>query len=145
MDDDGVACSRCGAAFETQDELIVHSIDSHAGLGSDGGPSTTQASAGARGDGGQRNQPSAGELDPETVERLARAFEERSVLPENLTVRYRQRFLAGASVAILGVALALSYLHLTQALDTAVYMFSLGTLFGLTLSYLQAFLQSIRA
>lgn len=168
MDEEAVECTRCGATFESQDELMVHSIDVHAGVEppeADGASDETRATDDAtddtpaaaspvagtdvaatdgratdqRGDGGTAV---TGELDPATVDRLTTILEERSA--SDLTVNYRQRFLAAASVGILVVALALSYLHLTGVLDTAVYMFALGTLFGLTLSYLQAFLRTLR-
>lgn len=165
MDGEGAECSRCGATFDTQDELIVHSMDTHAGIDSEPSSTTDGAAAGSavttrggdmtrgsdftRGggttlDGPARNGAATDDLDDETVERLLAAVEQQAAATGTLRVQYRQRFLAAAGLGVLGIAVGVSYLYLTGVLDTAVYTFALGTLFGLTLTYLQAFLQAIR-
>lgn len=150
MQEEGVECSRCGATFASQDDLMVHSIDTHAGIdppseprqphtGNGESPSPSQGGADDATPTGDRSD----DLDPETVEQLTAALTEQSA--PAVTAGYRQRFIAVASVAILAVALALTYLHFSGILDRAVFTFALGTLFGLTLSYLQVFLRTVRA
>ncbi|WP_255198149.1 hypothetical protein [Halorarius litoreus] len=154
MDGEGAECSRCGATFDTQDELIVHSMDTHAGV--DSGAATDEGDA-ANGNGDllrgggsaqrserPRGDPAPDEIDDEAVERLLAAVEQQAAATGTLRIQYRQRFLAAAGLGVLGLAVAVSYLHFTGVVDTAVYTFALGTLFGLTLTYLQAFVQAVR-
>ncbi len=125
---DPVECSRCGETFEDQDDLVYHSIDVHAGTPTTGRP--------------PEEPDEDAEIDDETVERLMRALEERSDGGPSLRVRYGQRFLLGAGLVILAIVLVLSYLQLQGLIETTVYLFSLGALFGIAVSYLQAFVQS---
>jgi hypothetical protein len=146
MQEERVECSRCGATFASQDDLMVHSIDTHAGVRSPAeskpAPADPDEAHAGNGSGEATATGTAGDLDPETVEQLTAALEARSA--PAVTAGYRQRFIAVASVAILAVALVLTYLHFTGVLDRAVFTFALGTLFGLTLSYLQVFLRTVR-
>ena len=147
MQEEGVECSRCGATFASQDDLMVHSIDTHSGIDRPSEPRQPHTGNGdplSRGgaDDATPTGTRSGDLDPETVEQLTAALTEQSA--PAVTAGYRQRFLAVASVAILAVALALSYLHFSGVLDRAVFTFALGTLFGLTLSYLQVVLRTVR-
>lgn len=159
MDGAGAECSRCGATFDTQDELIVHSMDTHAGIDSEPSPATDGAAAGStattRGgdtthsgtttpDRATHGATGADGFDDEAVEQLLAAVEQRAAATGTVRVQYRQRFLAAAGLGVLGLAVAVSYLYLTGVVDTAVYTFALGTLFGLTLTYLQAFVQAVR-
>ena len=151
MQEERVECSRCGATFASQDDLMVHSIDTHAGVRSPADSSSGRADRDAAHAENGETAPATdtaeapattGDLDPETVEQLTAALAARS--SPAVTAGYRQRFIAVASVAILAVALVLTYLHFTGVLDRAVFTFALGTLFGLTLSYLQVFLRTVR-
>lgn len=129
---DRVECSRCGETFEDQDQLVYHSIDVHAG--------TTTSVSGT-------TDPSVDDhddIDEETVERLLAALEERGAARPSVRVRYGQRFLLTAAVGILTIVLVLSYLQLQGAIQTTVYLFSVGMLFGIALTYLQALVQSAR-
>lgn len=134
MASDSVECSRCGATFESEDELMAHSIDTHVGeprpAGRDGRDESGVAGI--------------GQLDAGTADRLLRHLEERATNADTVLVRYGQRFLLIAGLAVLAIVVALTYLYATAMIGIAVYMFSLGTLFGLSISYLQAFLQSAR-
>lgn len=132
MASDSVECSRCGATFESEDELMAHSIDTHVGEPRSASRSETSTSSGIS------------QLDSETADRLLRKLEERATSGETVHVRYGQRFLITAGVVVLGIVVALTYLYATTMIGIGVYMFSLGTLFGLSISYLQAFLQSVR-
>lgn len=134
MASDSVECSRCGATFESEDDLMAHSIDTH--VGEPRSASQTEASTST--DNG------VSQLDTETADRLLQKLEERATSGETVLVRYGQRFLITAGVVVLGIVVALTYLYATTMIGIGVYMFSLGTLFGLSISYLQAFLQSIR-
>jgi len=136
---DPVECSRCGETFDSQDDLIYHSIDAHAGAGADAGGTTraTDVDTGGADD-------AADGIDDETVDRLLEALDEQQSPGESLQVRYGQRFLLAAGTAVLAIVVVLSYLHLVGLLQTTVYLFSLGALFGLALSYLQAFVQAAR-
>lgn len=122
-----VECSRCGETFESQDDLVYHSIDAHAGT------TTT---------GGTAQEDDAEEIDEETVAALLTALDERTAAGTGLRVRYGQRFLLAAGTVILGIVLVLSYLRLRGFVEPTVYLFSLGVLFGIALSYLQAFVQA---
>ncbi|MFB6171826.1 MAG: hypothetical protein ABEJ23_04780 [Haloarculaceae archaeon] len=134
MASERVECGRCGATFDTENDLIAHSIDAHAGeWGSVDGHDRTAT-----------DERAADGLDGETADRLLRLLEERATSTETVLVQYGQRFLLIVGLAVLGIAVVLSYLHLADLLGTAAYMFSLGLLFGLSLSYLQAFVQSAR-
>lgn len=137
MASDSVECSRCGATFDSEDELVMHSIDTHTG-------EPVSIDAGDRTDGGAATAGSADSLDAETADRMLRLLEDRATSTDTVLVRYGQRFLLVAGLAVLTIALVLSYLHVTDVVGTTVYMFSLGTLFGLTISYLQGFIQSAR-
>lgn len=129
---DRVECSRCGETFEDQDQLVYHSIDVHAG--------TTTSVTGTT----DRAYDAPDDIDEETVDRLLAALEERSQTAPSLRVRYGQRFLLAAAVGILTIVLVLSYLQLQGIIQTTVYLFSVGTLFGIALTYLQALVQSAR-
>lgn len=124
---DSVECSRCGETFECQDDLVYHSIDAHAGT-------TTTV----------RTTPADDEddIDEETVEKLLEALEDRRTAGAPLRVQYGQRFLLVAGLVILGFVLVLSYLQVRGLIETTVYLFSLGALFGIAVSYLQAIVQS---
>lgn len=113
---------------------MAHSIDTHVGE-----PHSTSRTKTATASSGGFNQ-----LDAETADRLLDKLEERATSGETVLVRYGQRFLISAGVVVLGIVVALTYLYATTMIGIGVYMFSLGTLFGLSISYLQAFLQSAR-
>lgn len=123
---DSVECSRCGETFECQDDLVYHSIDAHAGT------TTVQTTAPDDED----------DIDEETVEKLLEALEDRRTAGAPLRVQYGQRFLLVAGLVILGFVLVLSYLQVRGLIETTVYLFSLGALFGIAVSYLQAIVQS---
>lgn len=125
-----VECSRCGETFDDQDQLVYHSIDVHAGSTSTVSGTTETAYGGAE------------DIDEETVDRLLAALEARGDAAPSLRVRYGQRFLFAAALVILTIVLVLSYLQLRGLIETTVYLFSVGTLFGIALAYLQAFMQS---
>lgn len=127
---DSVECSRCGETFDSQDDLVYHSIDAHAG--------TTTMTPPEDPTDGADDAP----IDEETVDLLLDALRERSETSPTLRVRYGQRFLLAAGLVILGIVLVLSYLQLRGLIETTVYLFSLGALFGIAISYLQAFVQS---
>lgn len=138
MSQDRVECSRCRETFATQDELIVHSIDVHAG----------EPAAGAGTGGGGDGRVAAtgfdpGYLDEQTAAQLRRVLETRSAGTGTLQALYDQRFIGGVAGAILVLALALTALHAAGVVQTAVFTFALGTLFGLTLAYLHAFVQAV--
>lgn len=134
MPTESVECSRCGAMFDSENDLMAHSIDTHAG----------EQSPGMGSEGSAPGEQGIKDLNAEAADRLLRLLEERATSADTVLVRYGQRFLLVAGVAVLGIAVTLSYLHVTGILGIAVYMFSLGTLFGLTIAYLQAYLQSAR-
>lgn len=128
-----VECNRCGATFDTENDLVAHSIDTHAG----------ELAPRGRDPSGSSEQP-VGDLDAETADRLLRVLEERASSADTMLVRYGQRYLLVTGVVVLGIAVGLTYLHVAGVLDVAVYMFSLGTLFGVAMAYLQGYLQSAR-
>lgn len=59
-----------------------------------------------------------------------------------LQALYGQRFVLLVAAPILVLALALTGLHALGVVETSVFTFALGTLFGLALAYLHAFVQS---
>lgn len=137
MSQDRVECSRCQETFATHDELVVHSIDVHTGgpvaAAEDGGEPGDRGSSGMRPD----------DLDAQTVAQLRRVLETRSAGTGTLQALYGQRFIAGVAVVILLLALGLTGLHATGVVQTEVFTFALGTLFGLTLAYFHAFVQAL--
>lgn len=137
MSQDRVECSRCQETFASHDELVVHSIEVHTGepvaAAEDGGD------PGDRGGSGMR----PGDLDAQTVAQLRRVLETRSAGTGTLQALYGQRFIAGVVVVILLLALGLTGLHATGVVQTEVFTFALGTLFGLTLAYFHAFVQAL--
>lgn len=138
MSRDPVECSRCQETFPTRDDLVVHSIETHAGdppTGSPGGvpDEDDRVAAGLV----------PGALDEQTTAQLRRVLETRSTGSGALQAMYGQRFVAGIAGAILVLALALTGLHAAGVVQTAAYTFALGALFGLTLAYLHAFVRAI--
>lgn len=138
MSQDRVECSRCQETFATQDELIVHSIDAHTGE-----PVAASPGGGAAEDGRTAaNGAQPAELDDQTITQLRRVLETRSTGTGTLQALYGQRFIAVVALVILVLALALTGLHAAGIVQTEVFTFALGTLFGLTLAYLHAFVQA---
>lgn len=136
MSQDRVECSRCRETFASQDELIVHSIDAHAGE-----PAGSPDGGGIGSGGGAAGFESSG-LDEQTTAQLRRVLETRSAGTGTMQALYGQRFIAGVAGVILVLALALTGLHAIGVVQTTVFTFALGTLFGLTLAYLHAFVQA---
>lgn len=137
MSQDRATCSRCQETFATQDELIVHSIEVHAG---DAATRSAGASDGNGGAAASGAEPVV--LDGQTTAQLRRILETRESGSGTLQALYGQRFIAAAVGAITALALALTALHAAGVVETPVYTFALGTLFGLTLAYLHAFVQA---
>lgn len=138
MTQDRVECSRCQETFATHDELVVHSIDAHTGepvaaVRNEGERTSERGSSGVRPD----------DLDEQTVAQLRRVLETRSAGTGTMQALYGQRFIAGVAVVILLLALGLTGLHATGIVQTEVFTFALGTLFGLTLAYFHAFVQAL--
>lgn len=149
MADDGVECSRCGETFATQDDLIVHSIESHVDEspvapttepdGEPGAPAEATATDGATTDTATTDEPV---LDDQTLAQLQRVIDSQTPGEAPLQALYGQRFIVVAVAAILAIALVLTGVHAVGLVPTEVFTFALGTLFGLTLAYFHAFVQS---
>lgn len=138
MGQNRVECSRCQETFATHDELVVHSIDVHTGE-----PVASVRDGGERAGDGGGSGARPGDLDEQTIAQLRRVLETRSAGAGTVQALYGQRFIAGVAVVILLLALALTGLHATGIVQTEVFTFALGTLFGLTLAYFHAFVQAI--
>lgn len=138
MSQDRVECSRCRETFATQDELMVHSIDAHTGEPAPGSAGDGSAEGGQ----GTTTGVDPGDLDEQTITQLRRVLETHSTGSGSLQALYGQRFIAGVAGTILVLAVALTGLHAIGVVQTAVFTFALGTLFGLTVAYLHAFVQA---
>lgn len=140
MAGDRVECSRCRETFATQDELIVHSIEVHTG-----DPPAPSATESPGGDADQDGTPAAGGggLDEQTTAQLLRVLERQSSETGTLQALYGQRFVLVVAATIVVLALALTGLHAVGLIETSVFTFALGTLFGLAVAYLHAFVQSV--
>lgn len=138
MADGRVECSRCGETFATQDELIVHSIESHVD------ESSGERATDPGGEPGAPTEDASGEaaVNEQTLSQLRRVVDVQTPGEAPLQALYGQRFLLVAVAAILAIALVLTVVHAFGLVATGVFTFALGTLFGLTLAYFHAFVQS---
>lgn len=132
---DPIQCTRCSASFDNEDELMLHSIEQHTNEPiSPSDQQTAQHSTTV--------SPDSDDLDPAVADRVLELLEERARASDSVFVQYGQTYLVVASLSVVAIVAILSYLFINNLIGVGVYMFSLGVLFGLAVSYLQGFVQS---
>lgn len=136
MTPDNVECSKCGAVLESEDELMVHSIENHTpGMANSGGTD--------RG-GSQSNQSTTEDLSPEMADKVLRILEQRAETSDTLLVRYGRTYLLVTATVVIATVGLITLLLVSDILSLSVYMFMLGVFFGIILSYVQGLLQAVR-